>query len=193
MAIDRNPLKVLREHHDWTLESLASKVGCSKVLLIRAEQGCYPEPMPILMEFWTKDPRVDDRLRPDPVVLRVEYREFQRETRKANYGALYDRFNFKNFAVGVHPFVAWRESSDLNPTQVCKLFCLHPSLIYKFETQHWLCNDLPKPLVEALNESGYRDEVLTDLSDAFHRFKRQYSDTVKVTSGNAPGTPKRHR
>ena len=179
--IDRNPFKVLREEHDWTQDSLTQKIGCSKVLIIRTEQGCYPDPPTTIMEFWLKDPRVVEVLRPDPVTLRVTYREFQKHTRMENYGKLWEKFDFDKVEGTVHPFVAWRLSTNLNPTQVCKYFCVHPATLYKLESQHYTMNDLPQPLVDALLESGYSEATIESLRSSFRQFKKNYSATVKVT------------
>jgi DNA-binding XRE family transcriptional regulator len=177
-----NPIKVYREANGWTLETLATKVGCSKQLVIRTEQGCYPKIPPAIVDFFAYNPTV--KVRPDTTLIQVEYREYQTEVRISNYGTLYAGFNFSRVADSVHPFTAWRESSDLNLTQVCKMFCLHPATIFKFEKQPYLVNSLPQPLVEALNESGYNEQVCFDLSAAYQRYLAQLSANIKVKVGN---------
>lgn len=175
-----NPLKTLRESYNWTQEDFARFAGCSKLLVIRTEQGCYPAPPPVILDFLRRSPRLKEGDY-DTEAFLAEYIEFQRLTRQENFGRLNPTYDFEA-ASPTHPFVAWRESSNLNATQVSKYYCVQQALIYKFEKQHYLLNSLPAPLVDALMESGYGQSLINRLAIAFDQFKQLQSERISVYS-----------
>lgn len=187
-----NPMKALRERLGWTQEDVARFADCSKNLVIRMEQGCYPEPPPVLLNFFLHNPRVRNAIgQVDRLEVLAQYRQFQKETRIEHYGRLDPNYSFLlEFDLETdtpkHPFIAWRALTGLNPTQIAKYYCLHQALIYKFEKQHYLLNSLPQPLVDALIESGYGPVIISRLEDAFFKFKAANSERVGVEVTNAP-------
>lgn len=72
----------MREHWQFTQESLANTLGISKQLILRNEQAVYTQPSPTLLEFFSgNDPLVMNQLTQD-------YLEFQKAVRKNNFGKL---------------------------------------------------------------------------------------------------------
>lgn len=163
-----NPLREIRLSLKYSLDRLAGIAGVSRQLIIRAEQAVYADPPPRLLETLLElnpDSEIDEE------VIRVRYREFQRHTRKSNYGALSVGFKFSE-GKGLHPFIDWRVRSGVRARiGPAKLFCVHPALIHKFELQPWLCQTPPGDLILALRESGYSSETLDDLGKAFYIYK----------------------
>jgi hypothetical protein len=152
---------------------MADRAGVTSQALMRAEQGVYSSPSPSILDaLWgeadANDPAVSDLY--DYGVLLADYHNFQKLTRQDNYGSLEEPFTFLN--TGEHPFVDWRLRSGITARiQISKRFCVHPALIFKFEMQPYLCTTIPKELVRALLGSGYTEDTMKDLADAYAMYK----------------------
>lgn len=176
-----NPLKVMRLSHSLTMDQLAAKVGCGRLLIVRNEQGVYVRPSPKLFQ-WLLDMTGES----ESTQLRAYYK-FQEQTRLENYGKLRDDIDFTMESLGgiPNPLIKWRLTSEprLNPTQVAKLFCIHPIAIHKVEKQPWLANSIPTQIIQALTQSGYSKELLTNFEQAFVNYKQYRSEQVTSAVG----------
>lgn len=159
---------------------------------MRAEQGVYAAPPPAVLDaLWELAPEDDLH---DYGILMADYHEFQRVTRQDNYGLLDPLYKFPDGPVevflnnhpdgqapvlSIHPFVKWRYDSDVTARiQISKSFCVHPSLIFRFEAQSHMCTSPPKELLRALLESGYTTEILNRFEFAYQRFREVKSAAV---------------
>jgi transcriptional regulator with XRE-family HTH domain len=150
-----SPLKDLRERSGLTLERVASQTGLSKQFIINSEQAVYVDPPELLLRFYEEEEL-------------PEYYEFQRETRKFNYGRLIEPWTF--WREDHHPFIHWRECSGINSARaICKIFCVHPAVMHKFE--HATMETVPDQLIAALLESGYKNDTLNELAEAYRDYK----------------------
>lgn len=174
-----NPIKAARLHLGYSQVHFAKNCGTSKQLVIRAEQGCYPDIPPAIFNYL----RFHTKLDLDSTEFRATYCAFQHQQRKFAYGMLEKPYDFLINSPSEHPFIAWREYSNLNQTQVAKNFCVHPSVLFKFEKQPHLLNDLPEQLVDALLDSGYAPALITELRTAYRRYKDYLASEVNFTYG----------
>jgi transcriptional regulator with XRE-family HTH domain len=170
-----NPLKRLRHLCNLTLDQVAYQVGVSRQFIIRAEQGVYSAVPDSLLDFY------GGRLEVDALAVGAEYYQFQLLTRKANYGRLIEPWTFPD--VLQHPFIHWRLMSGVTSSAgICKLFCVHPATINKFEKRSFLMNAIPDQLVGALLESGYHPETLDTLEQSYKRYKLEQRNRLEVTT-----------
>lgn len=180
-----NPLGTLRESAGLTAAQLAEAAGVTPGAVLRAEQAVYASPPPkILQALWELAPEDDLH---DYGILMADYHNYQRIVRIDSYGVLDDKYDFSDAVTvetgpGVfsqHPFVKWRYFSELpSRIAVSKLYCVHPSLIFRFETQPYMCTNPPKELLRALLESGYSVEQLGLFEDAYQRYRTSRSDSI---------------
>lgn len=171
----KNPLKAVRLTAGLSQQSVADLTHLSRLMIVRVEQGFYPEPPSALIEFLSNCSGVR------PHILREDYHEWQVDRRQLSYGLLMEPPPTPPLSpVGLvlkHPFKHWRELSPTSPnlTHVCKLFCLHQGLMYKFENSPHLVDSLPQPLVSALLESGYDPQTIKNLD----RWYQMYLEHLK--------------
>lgn len=162
-----NPLKKIRTSLDLTIDQVAYRAGVSKQFIIKSEQAVYTEPSASLVAFY------GELVDLDVVEIEQEYYLFQRETRRANYGRLIEPWAF-TAALGEvgHPFINWRMLSGVSSAAgLCKLFCVHPAVLNKFENRSYLIAGVPEGLVSALLEAGYSANTLDALEKAYRDFK----------------------
>ena len=171
-----SPVKRFRvDEFHMTQAEFAHACGVSKLLIIRAEQCCYKLPPPAIENYLVSQVPAFDLNE-----FRADYLNFQRKMRKFSYGILEPGFDFHHLSPKKHPFIEWREYSAINQTMACKYWCLHPAVIYKFEVQPHLLNDLPSDLVDALLESGYSELIIAELRAAYKRYKTYLASKVGV-------------
>ena len=167
-----NPVTARRTELGLTQGELADAVDMSRDLVHRVEQGVLPNiPARILNFLWAV---LADRL-----TANRAYAAFQLDTRINNFGALTPKF--PHVPVGVHPFTYWREASDLSLIKFCKLFCVNSTALHRFESSkpypYGGMQNLPSPLVTALEQSGYD---LDPLREAWQRYR--FPSKVKLSA-----------
>lgn len=168
----KSPLKTLREECDLTIERVAARTDLSKQFIIKAEQAVYQELPERLVSFYAGETSVNY------VELAADYAEFQREVRLGNFGRLIEPWTFQ-FAT--HPFKHWREMSGVGSLSgLCRMFCVHPAVMSKFENQTYLLNAVPAQLVTALLESGYSEETLRALQLAYDGYRAMIREGVTL-------------
>lgn len=169
--MQENPLKTLRLSKSWTLDDIANSTGCSRHLIIRAEQGCYDRVPPRLMRFYV------DRFYIDSAELNEQLRTFQVETRKVVGRKLF-KLGEAELWQG-NPITQLREWDHLSKAQVTKGLCLHPTIIHKLEKEPHRYNDLPTQFIDALYDAGYYEGWINGLSRRWVAFKLELSGAIQ--------------
>jgi transcriptional regulator with XRE-family HTH domain len=187
-----NPLRYLRKRLGFTQEGLADAADVSRIFVVRAEQGVYEEPSATLidaMRFHHKkyQPAFDWEFSTDVAITR-QYEQFQLHTRRKHYGQLLANFDFLAFSPSLHPFLIWREASEVNAAiSISKYYCVHPAIIHKFEKQTHLMHSVPEVLRRALLDAGYTESFLDELEWAYTKHRRWKASKVSFTPvGHSP-------
>lgn len=170
-----NPIREFRQVKGLSVSALASMAGVTPLAVHRAEQGVFVRVPPSLVS-----PIIDSQLVTesghalvDEDSLNDAYREFQRKTRRENYGCLNQ--SLPEFKAGVSPLVHWRMLSGVESQMgLCSLLCVHPSPVRQVERGEQ--RKLPSQLVEALSESGYDDLAIHELAVRQERYYALKSD-----------------
>ena len=113
-----NPFRNLRIKEGISQYELARRVGLSKHAILRLEQGCFAEPLPTIINYFTE--AHGNFAKPvSRSYLLEEYRNFQYHVRRSNAGCLgYDlTLTLPVLPVGIHPLTYLREGHGINPTQ----------------------------------------------------------------------------
>lgn len=170
-----NPLKHLRHLRNLTIEQVAVRCHVSRQFVIRSEQAVYSDPPETLLTFFSSELEINlDEVKRD-------YYAYQYSTRRINYGRLIEPWAFSTRR-DAHPFISWRELSGISSSAgICKLYCVHPATINKFESRPHLLSSVPEQLVTALLESGYSAETLDLLELAYVNFKINLRNGMEVT------------
>lgn len=159
----KNPVKAQREMLGLTVNQLSNAAHLHRSVILRTEQGLYATIPPRLHSYLV------GRLGESDPSLTFDYRRWVGEKRADSFGRLnreLPRFNFTK-----HPFVEWRHASEITERlELCKLFCLHPSTITRFENSH-AQSALPDQLVEALSDSGYGGEIIGELGIRYKLYR----------------------
>jgi DNA-binding XRE family transcriptional regulator len=171
-GIPDNPFRRLRTQEGISQYELGKRTGCSKHAILRLEQGCYAEPLPVIINYF-----VDTFSRTSKPVSRSylldAYKEFQYETRKSNAHCLgYNLLlTLPNCPVGIHPLVYLREGHGINPTALSKLLCISQSTIVYFEKRSLNQNTVPQQLVSALHDAEYTEEETDLLASKYQEYR----------------------
>lgn len=173
MAQDINPIKSIRVQLNLTLAELALAAGIDRLIIVRTEQGCFNEIPPKLLHYLLRRTNYPEHY------LASNYRTWVAENRRRNYGKLSSRLPI--FSESKHPFKSWREASDLGKLEVCRLYCVHPSTLGRFEN-NLVMQTVPTQLSDALSESGYSQHLLSDLGIRYNLY-REYQ--LAMTSGDS--------
>lgn len=148
--IPKNNFAALRENLDLSQQKLADKIGCSKLLILKTEQGTYPEVPPVIMDWWVNQNGMSE------LILRDTYEEFQQKVR---YHYLYFFGDLLPVDINkpIHPLVQLIHSSgyDLSINDISKRTCTAQNTlqywIKKWRTQQ----TVPKSFAIALLGMGY--------------------------------------
>ena len=169
-----NPFKALRERKGLTLHSIAVRAKVSRYLVIRTEQGCFPDPPPKLKNYFVT------AFDQDPWELNYEYHQFQRATRELNGRFLGDFPSVqKNDR---HPFTYWRTlpgHNDYNLTEVSKRLCIAQPVVYHFEHYPRQQGSVPAQLLLALEHAGYATDEIRALENAYADYRRFLKERPK--------------
>lgn len=170
--IPDNPFRKLRLQENLSQYDLAKRTGLSKHAILRLEQGCYAEPLPSVINYFT-----DSFTRSRPQVSRSylldAYSEFQYATRKSNAHCLgYNLLlTLPTTPVGIHPLVYLREGHGINPTALSKLLCISQSTIVYFEKRSLNQATVPAQLIVALHDAEYTEEETSLLADKYQEYR----------------------
>jgi len=171
-----SPLRRLRETCNLTIDRVAQDTGLSKQFIIKSEQCVYSEPSDTLIRFY--ESKLEDNVIDD---VYTDYYKFQREVRKFNYGQLIEPWVFIGY--DEHPFRNWRVCSGVGSLSgLCRIFCVHPAVMTKFESTPWQLKAVPEQLVKALLESGYRPTTIQALEEAYYEYRRHLRGELEYVS-----------
>lgn len=173
-----NPLKVIREYLQMSMDDLAECAGVNHNNVVRNEQGCYSNPSPKLLDFLLANSDYDR------ATLLEEYRAFQSFTRRSNFGVLSETF-LRDVATQpdwLNPCRVWRENAGLSKARFGKLFCIHPAIVSRLENEPYLIGSLPGQYKEAMLDSGYPLWELLQLEKKYLLFKAY--EVSKISSRN---------
>lgn len=155
-----NPFKELRESNNITLELMAAKVQISKQALIRLEQGCYTDPLPTALQYYSSAFPVSEY---ELVTQYADYQTTKRNKAHRYFGDIGD------YHSNVHPMRLLRKS--INPTQVAKDLCIPPATLQYFERNVIQQKSVPKVILNVLFEIGYTDVEITCFMEAYHVYR----------------------
>ena len=157
-----NPIVEFRLANSLSQEALARMAGITRLAVMRTEQGIFSRIPPALISALLSKVMVTqegDALTSDEEI-NLAYHKFQREVRRANYGALTE--TLPEEIRGVSPLIHWRLKSGLaSQMGLCRKFCIHPASVAQFESG--LQKKLPDQVLEALLEAGYDEDTLQKL------------------------------
>lgn len=192
-----NPVKAQRQKMRLTIDQLCHQADVSKSLVIKNEQGAYPEPSVTIVDFFYNN---SDEF--DKVEFTTAYYEWQSWQRKRNYGLLTPDFPLESYLKGLpvgeamvapykHPFLYWRQASFTHPNlnAISKGFCIHQGLLFKFESQSHLVNSVPQPIRSALLEAQYTERSLDRLELAYSEWKRYMRNLSQQRTHGGPNGP----
>lgn len=143
-----NPFTSLRRRKNMTIDHLSEVAYVSKQALIRLEQGCFSDPLPSMVDYWTAHGETSE------LQLKDAYIEFQETVRKRNTKLLGDSLHV-DVASTEHPLRQLRNPRHLNPTEVAKALCIPQATIEHFEKKWKTQQSVPKQLKAALAQAGY--------------------------------------
>jgi transcriptional regulator with XRE-family HTH domain len=145
-----NPFRALRQEHNLTLDALGRLARVSKQALIRLEQGTFVEPLPAVLDYWTKYHGYSE------LILLDEYEGFRKDVRKSNwrmFGPALEQLYSDARDVEKHPFTFLR--GELSITELAKRLCIPQSTLQHFEAKWITQQSVPKELISALYDIGY--------------------------------------
>lgn len=150
---------------NYSLNEFAKAAHVSRVAVQRTESGCYPQVPPAITQLILDHPTLlaDGTSLLSDEEINAAYSLFQTRTRRLTYlhGLLTPSLPIT--PPFTSPVVHWRLTSGV-PSQLlfCKLLCLHPHVVNQVETGRQ--TKLPKQMLAALEEAGYDDELIEELS-----------------------------
>lgn len=177
--LPHNPFKMLREKQGISQYELARRLKISKHAILRNEQGCFDNPLPVVLNYY-----VENRFKGVPHLSRIDlveaYHDFQYETRKSNALLFGDNLIYQltpskdggPLPVGIHPLAYLRTVYGLNPTQVSKMLCITQSVVVYFEKKSLSQKSVPAQLVRALQDADYTEQDIDALSRAYQDYRQ---------------------
>lgn len=185
-----NPFRKLRLQEGISQYDLSRRVGLSKHAILRLEQGCFAEPLPSVINYFT-DSHTKSRKPVSRGYLIDAYREFQYYTRQSNAGCLGHNLMLilPTCPVGIHPLTYLREGHGINPTALSKLLCISQSTVVYFEKRSLNQATVPAQLVTALHDAEYSEEETDLLSLKYQEYRDWLRSEKKLTLVKNTPTP----
>lgn len=174
-----NIFKALRLNADLSLDALSGRCFVSKQALIRLEQGCFSDPLPSVVDYYTRQGHSE-------LQLRDAYLQFQELMRKRHH-LLFGPSLEVNID-GEHPLRQLRDNIDYNPTELAKAICMPQSTILHFERKWRTQQSVPKQLLNALSQCGYQVKQLNEFANTYEVWRQlNLSKPKGVTGGGLKG------
>lgn len=161
-----NFLKELRESLSYTVQGAADEMGISKQALIRLEQGTFEHILPRALNWYLIKFGVSE------LTLTDSYEEFQNKTRQRS-GRLLGDLNVP-LDTPEHPLRYLRRLHDINPTELAKALCIPQATIVYFERKPKLQKSVPKCLVNALLQCGYRNYEVDNFKASYTIYRGRF-------------------
>ena len=163
-----NPFQSLRLRCNMTLGELAAYSRIDIRALNRSEYGMYTNPLPGLVDYWVGRGLISEG------VLVSEYEDYQHEVRKFNKHLLGPELTFDKVKF-VHPLRQMRQANYFELTAFCKALCLPLDTVQYFEKKWRVQKSVPKQLIVALNQAGYRRNQLETFKDEYGLWRQSNS------------------
>lgn len=167
-----NPIKVTRLTSKHSQVWLANETNITRICWIRHEQGLYPKISRTVLDYSAATLNL-----PTADVIK-QYKEFQETQRMSMRGKYYLSLDTAPVADGSvelelvpeldilgedahqytgdsHPFFEWRKKHCPSRIRFCINFCVHPSLLYAYESKR--IRHMPTQLHDALKTAGYME------------------------------------
>jgi hypothetical protein len=146
----------------------------SRQLIVNNENGQYTKPSPALLTALLQLANETNEYE-----LISEYKDWQREIRRLNFGVLVHPFP-SNWDPTTHPVVHWAAVSNVPYTRISRLYCVHQALMDRLKNKPFLMTSLPTTFTGALIDSGYPHPLVLDLESKFQVFK--HNERCKLDS-----------
>jgi DNA-binding XRE family transcriptional regulator len=180
-----NPFKAIRESiKDPTTgrhishAALAKRIGCTKLSLIRLEQGTFNDPLPTVLDYFIKQGY-------NYLSLTDGYINFQHQTRLQNC-YLFGTSLTIDVSSPDHPFKQLYTRVHSNPTEVSKRLCIPQATLSKFERDPRGQQSVPKTLINVLPVIGYTDEQISQFLYDYKDWRNRYlgKNVVSIEANN---------
>lgn len=171
-----NPLIAARLKLGMTQETLALRIGISRNVLIRCEQGQFPDLVPSVLDWFSDN--YDDFDLDD---WRHEYREFQHNVRSDFAGYI----SYANSAPRVtHPgnvlLAQYDEGRGITIPGFCRNFCIHQAKMYDWITRPDKYNEVPAIVITALRDAGIGEMLIQNVITDYKIYHENYRLRFKV-------------
>jgi DNA-binding XRE family transcriptional regulator len=175
-----NPFKEARESiidgdtgRNISHATLAKRIGCTKLSLIRLEQGTFNDPLPTVLNYF-----IDRGF--NYLYLTDGYINFQHAMRMKNYHYFGPNLEC-DASSDAHPFAQLRSRVILdngvvgaNSMQVSKALCLPQSTLVRFEGDVRSQQTVPKAIINVMPTIGYSDAQITSFVECFKDWRGRF-------------------
>ncbi len=164
-----NPFRALRLENDESLAHLALKIPISKQALIRLEQGTYSDPLPSVLNYYSKNYHLSEH------ELSIRYANFQKVQRSNHERYFQDVRSLLAVEVTVdnlpqsHPFRLLRGTRSC--TEVAKHLCIPQATLTYFERNVVQQKSVPKVLTSVMREIGHYSSEVQALIEAYDNYR----------------------
>lgn len=178
-----NIFRSIRGNHKLSHQDVADQTHLSRLYVIRAEQGVYPLPSHRLVNW-----AISMVSNGDEDYILAQYRNYQRRCRQENGPATNHPLLTENpdlfrmllrkgsslHSSKEHPFRLWLRDGrySLSVMQACKAYCISPTLLQRFVAEPYRVHTVPVPVLDALSEAGYSQDILTGLEEAYKAYRK---------------------
>ncbi len=169
-----NPFKEARESiidpatgRSISHANLAKQIGCTKLSLIRLEQGTFNDPLPVVLNYFVN-------LGFNYLALTDGYIDYQHAMRRRSAFYFGDNLEFDTFSEE-HPFSQLRNREGAvsrNQNQVSKELCIPQATINTFERDPRTQQSVPKIIVDVLHQLGYSDDQISSFLKGYKLWRQ---------------------
>jgi DNA-binding XRE family transcriptional regulator len=168
-----NPFRALRLLCNLTLDDLAGVAYVSRQALIRLEQGTYWEPLPTVIDYWTKYYQSYPGLRDRTVTmasLQDSYLYYQEQQRKRHHHYFGPELAI-DCTTYKHPLRQLKEFEDYTTTQVSKALCLPQATLQHWEKKWATQQTVPSHFQTVLGEVGYSHRAVGEFCANYREWR----------------------
>jgi DNA-binding XRE family transcriptional regulator len=172
---ESNPFRKFRTELGISQTEFGKKCNVSKHAILRLEQGAYDKPLPAVVEYVLANTDLNH------ATLLNDYEAFQKAVRAE------EPLIFGNMALDLmskprtqHPLTYLRRKYDLNQTELAKKLCVSQTVINNFEGKWQTQHTVPRQLLDALSDNGYKHSALVALEEWYEAFRTTSLSQVGV-------------
>lgn len=161
-SLASNPIRVVREKQNKTLQEFADLCGVHMQALYLNECGAYPNILPSVIRY------MKYKLGLEESQLQFDYTRFVHKTRE-EFENRYSPYSLSSDPRTDHsPVVEWRQGLDLSRSGLVKALCVQPYLLSRVERGE--TPELPEQFELALLEVHFPMKLLQELKDRVEEF-----------------------